>query len=776
MNQSIERQSEESRDGDDPCTKPSSYRFGIGRWIVSNWRFGVEIVVVLILSAVASLVMFGPFAPLGMMRNSIPWGDAQQFTFFFAWQHHVFLSGDWTQLYDLPISWPLPKAGGLTDMLPGVAFLSLPLRLFTSNHFLIYNIITLTCGALNCTTMYFLSRDHGAIRPAAFCAGFAFAFSGFFMWHAIGHISVLAFFFAPMAFLTLGRFLRGNGAVWALITGFLFFMQGFCSSRLGIILLVGLIVYTLSFGISPWRKRTFVRLPLLVISLTCGALLVAVIYRPALVVKELLPSEREIYDVIMGSADLAGYMVPNQSDVRDLSWTGELVSQYGVLPNRNENRAFFGWTVYVTLLVGLVFWTISLIRRKRRVVPPEQRFVRWIPLFLVGFLLSLGPYLWIWGELHRITLPYYFVLETVPALKTFRSVARFAMLASIAMSVLFALVLTRIFENSKKRWLAYVVSFMLAFLMVLEFRPKEELPRFVYTIKGPIPQYLEQYAPTEGVIQVPLPGGQYWLLDYIPTFNPTVNTFMGGLHNDWFDYVTQQLRGVPSESSIQLLRQLGISLIIARDDETDRKLAASPLVSRQTDRIYRINGPIKPLEEVREWGTRLEFKGREILEPSQDFRDEAHPALLTFEFNSGDQPWPSSGYEDAEIEKGVMRVTALEDFAYIFIGFDRPVRTSDIASLSLRLKLDDYIKESTSSRLLWRTPDVNFRGELSETVSFRVDGDWQVIRFDLADNPNWTEIKPGITGIRIQLEISSFPGTKYHIDEIRIEGYSEQKP
>jgi hypothetical protein len=103
----------------------------------------VEVGLVSLLCVLASVLMFWHFAPLGHLSNSIPWGDAMEFTYFLAWQHHVLATGSFTQWFEMPISWPLPHAGGLTDILPGVAGLTFPLYLLTGNPYTVYNPATL---------------------------------------------------------------------------------------------------------------------------------------------------------------------------------------------------------------------------------------------------------------------------------------------------------------------------------------------------------------------------------------------------------------------------------------------------------------------------------------------------------------------------------------------------------------------------------------------------------------------------------------------------------
>jgi hypothetical protein len=734
----------------------------------------LEPIIVLFLYIVASLIMFYPFAPVGGLSDTLNYGDSVQFTFFLSWGHEVLLSGDWGNFFALPISHPLPMAGGLTDILPGVALTTLPFRLFTSNPVLIYNLSTLLYGTLNGFFFYILCRGVGAIKPAAFVAGFFFSFNGFMQWHAIGHLSVLSFCWAPLVFLCVWNcFHRQDKYKWAALAGLFFFLQALSSSRLGIIALLGVFLLILFSGLNRWKSIGWKPGLALFFSIVISFGLVAYLYSPALVIKKHLPSKRSMIDVAMVSVDLAGYAVPNSQEARDLSLSGKAFNLTGKkLPNRNESRPYLGWSLYLsffTLSCACLFFRFRD-RKKETGFWQEHKLTLLIPWLCMGMaaaLLSLGPYLWFKGEMYRIPLPWLAVIKAIPPLATFRAIARFALLVAMALCLSLALLWTYLEARIRlPKWVSYILAGFVLLGAGADFFVLSTPARFKPTLNSDLTTFLQENAHKEGAVMMfPFPGNQNWLLELIPVYPPTVNSFSGGLKNDWITFTEQSVKDIPSENSVSLMKNMGVRWIVDRDGTLKNRLKDHKDFSPVAENIYELQYPTS-MELAYKMGKDMVLEVTPPITLLQDF-PETNNKYLRFTFEKDTQGWVGYNMRTQTLKDGVLQFISKNTDPLIYRSFSPPLAAKKITSLQIKYRTLNSLRESINFKIYWQGDDKIIGEQNSNQLTVTTSKDWQVIQFPLTDFPCWNS-NENIYQIRIDPENPSLGGTIFEINEIRM--------
>jgi hypothetical protein len=123
----------------------------------------------------------------------------------------------------------------------------------------------------------------------------------------------------------------------------------------------------------------------------------------------------------------------------------------------------------------------------------------WVAIALVGFVLSLGPYLFVRDTYLRLPLPF-FAVGALPGLDALRVPGRFALLGALAVHVLAAVALAELLRRSPKRS-AVLLAAVAAFTLV------ELLPRSLPERPNEVPAAYEQIAADAGtgaVLEIPL--------------------------------------------------------------------------------------------------------------------------------------------------------------------------------------------------------------------------------------------------------------------------------
>jgi hypothetical protein len=346
-----------------------------------------------------------------------------------AWDAHALVT-DPARLFDANIAYPLERTLAFSDHLLGLMPLYLPVYLSTGNPVAGYNALLLLSAPLAalgaCALAWWWTRRWWP----SIVAGALFGWAPLRL-SQLGHIQMLSVFWSPWALLFLDRFLRARRWRDLWLFALFYWLQVLSSFYLGMMLTLAIAFYVGYYVVAVDRGllgRALVR--------PAAAFAVA-----SLVV--LLPSHwpylqvRRAWEAAWTPGALAGY----SADVQSYLSAQPLVNDLYVAIFRSVNPigAQERWLFPGLLLPALVL--LGLWARVRGVAAADVRRGRRVfgLLAVVAFVLSLGPYLVLWGVNTRIPMPYLLLHYVVPGWSAMRVPARFAfmlLLAAVPLSAL----------------------------------------------------------------------------------------------------------------------------------------------------------------------------------------------------------------------------------------------------------------------------------------------------------------------------------------------------
>jgi hypothetical protein len=461
------------------------------------------------------VVMSWPLARDPLHFGPMDRPDGRLNAWILAWAGEAF----WTKpasLFQAPNFHPLPDAFAFSEnlLLPGIVMAPVE-RLF--GPVLAYDVALVGALVLSGLGAYLLARRVSGDRLAAFFAAAYFA-AGPHRWTRLSHLHAQMTVFLPFALLALDAFWRRRTLRRALVVGLMLALQGLASVYLGAITAAALAVATLVAVFGGLRPRELLRL-------AGGFLLAAAVLlpvaRPYLRMRAFEGQEFTIETVAVYAASLPSYAVAGTA-----AW-GPL-SQRLVDPAAVRDTLFPGLVALVLGLAGLA----SAPRRYRAVA---------VAASVVAFVFSLGP----------DTAFYRFLHEHVVLVRGVRALSRFALIPTLALSVLAALAL------SGRRRLAVVAAIALAMV------ESENLPLRLARYDGPSPA-ARWLAGGEGAVLV-LPLGAddtRAMLDSLAHGRPLVNGDSGFIPRP-FDRALELFAYGLSEEGLRFLRAVGVRNVVA---------------------------------------------------------------------------------------------------------------------------------------------------------------------------------------------------------------------
>jgi hypothetical protein len=298
-----------------------------------------------------------------------------------------------------------------------------------------------------------------AERWAAFVAGCAFSFSAYHFAHLLGHLDMMATFWLPWFALALSRAARDGRPARVLLAAVVLAGTALTSWYYALIELVfaSLLVAHRLLRNPSARGRVLARVGAI---LALGALLVSPLLVPMLVLGRTTGRVPDPWgDMLRFSADLLAFVTP--SFLHPL-W-GHRVAPFQELLARNGNvvessSAYLGLVALLLALYGLMCDRVRSPGVEGGDSAPGARFW-WLVLVVFGCL-ALGPVLHIGGRPatvadHEVWLPYS-LFARLPYGDIPRSLARFAVMTTLAVSLLAALGVRRALEGAgttRRAWI-----------------------------------------------------------------------------------------------------------------------------------------------------------------------------------------------------------------------------------------------------------------------------------------------------------------------------------
>ncbi|MBT3350214.1 MAG: hypothetical protein HOC91_10470 [Nitrospinaceae bacterium] len=366
-----------------------------------------------------------------------------------------------------------------------------------------FNILYLSTFVLSGYGMHLLIHHLTKNHAAAFVGALIFAFSPYHMMHAQNHLHLMTIQYIPLFALYLVRLSENPCTKNGIAAGIFMALTALCSWNYFLFFLIFILVFMISVFANERTKvinLSFIR------GLCWLGGVCFVIISPFLIplARDILTGTVDIAGerfARAASADLAAYFVP--SNLHPL-WGGNSVFQKmytSFAGGLSEGTVAFGYA-------ALALAGVALLRSGWR------NIYIWVITLATFMALSLGPDLQIFGEeyLGFTRLPYNWFIQNTPFLKGARIPARFAVMASLAISVLAGWGMKSLLDNLKPNKKTMLIAGATA-LILFEFQAVH--PSIPVSIPKPY-TYFAQDSEAYAVLEVPvgLPQNASWYMAY----------------------------------------------------------------------------------------------------------------------------------------------------------------------------------------------------------------------------------------------------------------------
>jgi len=192
------------------------------------------------------------------------------------WVSHA-LVHDPRHIFDGNTFYPYPRSIALTDAMVSLAVLNVPVRWFTSNPWVGYNLLIVAAYYLSCVWGAALARRITGSEAAGVWGGLFWAFL-FFRVHHIAHLHILSFQAMPAAVLAWLRLRERPAVRSALVFALAFIAQALVSWYLAVILATVMVVVALGRPVAArpaiprWRLAGYTAVALATIALVVAPL------------------------------------------------------------------------------------------------------------------------------------------------------------------------------------------------------------------------------------------------------------------------------------------------------------------------------------------------------------------------------------------------------------------------------------------------------------------------------------------------------------------------
>lgn len=534
---------------------------------------------------------------------------------FIAWtifwiQHQIF--ADPLHLFDANIFYPYSKTLAFSEHMIGSAVLALPMRLFTDDPIVVYNLSALLAFILSGYGTYRLALHLTGNRAAAFVAGAIFAFTPF-RTYQFGHLHVMNTQWVPFAVLSLIRVFETRGAAAPLAGLVVFTLFQILSSGshapffLILMAVLGVVLFV--------RHGTSVLLPGFVLRIAGAAFGIALVLMPLWLVYRSVqldhsfrtsrppdvysaapasylaaPPGNRLYGgalerfghfeshlfpgavpIILAALALAPRLLrPAGPDVpAPRSWKADLLdgamalSFFGLVFTIFLGGIQFSLGVRVTIRSLAATWLIFVgLMGLRRLLhgsrPFLGRFVShsdftlaWVVLLLLAVSLSYGSY----GPGEKI---YDRIASVIPGLGFLRVPARIGIFVPFSLAILSASALTRLAGRLSPRPL-----FAAALLLVLVESASFPLGSHAMPDRAEIYEILAKTSGPGAVVHWPVPDEDHWEFDIprqyfsIGDWRPMFTGY-SGFKPPGYHVVQDVLNesGFPNETAIRFLQEM----------------------------------------------------------------------------------------------------------------------------------------------------------------------------------------------------------------------------
>jgi hypothetical protein len=511
---------------------------------------------------------FGTHLPGGL-------SDPLLVTWILAWDVHA-LTTDPLNLFNTNIFYPVQNTLALSEHMIAVVPIFAPAYFLTGNPVFAYNTVFFLTFIFSGLTMFLLVHHWTGNFWAASVSGCLFAFAPI-RFAELSHLQLANFYWAPLVFLFLDKFAWSKR--WADLAWFAVFywLQMLASVYLGWFITIGVGVYVLYHMIRIDRGLLDRAMIPRYAAFIVGSLIVLLPFHlPYYAIRQQWGFSTPMQECIYWAADaVLNYLSPPY--LFNDAYLALVQSYFPRLRYPvNQQMLFPGFVLSFLAVVG------SLAGAKCLPAGRSPRLQRLFRLMLISaVLLSLGPFLVILGRTTRFPLPYLLLYYLVPGFHAMRVPGRFAMMATLAASVLAALGFLKASEFLQGRWglkllWTHRLQGLLAlcwiglFTLELGFKP---LPLAGIPTGQDVPEVYRWLAtkPLHGpIVELPL-GESFWealKYMYFSTYHwlPLVNG-ASRFYPPTYTLLSAEIAALPSRESAELLNSIGVEAVIVHTDQ-----------------------------------------------------------------------------------------------------------------------------------------------------------------------------------------------------------------
>ena len=333
-----------------------------------------------------------------------------------------------------------------------------------------YNIIYLLSYSLSAYFMYLLAKHFIPNSTAPYISGLIFSFSSYHFAHSdifpIFHIE-----FIPLLFYFYFKSMRNSDIKNLVLLMVSFLLVSLSSWYYATMIAISIALLTFLFYIYKYEIVNIKKLIIILLPFGLGALLLYPLSPISRISLDTLSAIGNFDYFITYSADLSNLIIPPPYHILG-GYTKGIYSNY--LGNSAENSVYIG---YITILLSIIAITRIRIIKEVRI---------FLIITIIFIILSLGPFLKIFGIVyHDIKLPFFYLYE-LPILNFGRAVSRYFMISLTFISILAAYGLNIIQCKYKKYakliFIIFVVLVLFDNFYIVNPKPLPEIPTYYHNI------------------------------------------------------------------------------------------------------------------------------------------------------------------------------------------------------------------------------------------------------------------------------------------------------
>lgn len=324
-----------------------------------------------------------------------------------------------------------------------------------------YNFLYMLTFFLSAFFMYVFAFYLTKNKYAAFVAGVIFGFAPIHLAQGLGHLNIMSAEFIPLFGYFLIKLVREpmGRTMNAIYLGVAIVLNAMCDLHMLLMVLTITVAFLIYYFL--FETKIIFNIPFMsrfILAYVIAAFFTFIIYFQV-VYGLVFAHEADIASTAPFnshySADLLGFFLPPPANPILGHYTAPV---YAHLLGNPLSIVYVGWTAIAMSIIGIISF-----RKDRQVL-------FWLFVVLAGFLISLGPYLVVDGNVTPIPGIWQWFYFLVPLFKSFRTPYRFAYTIMLGVSVLAAYGVTRIttaIQNREKTPLtATILKSGLAMILV----------------------------------------------------------------------------------------------------------------------------------------------------------------------------------------------------------------------------------------------------------------------------------------------------------------------